>query len=105
MADDLIAAAEHYPIDWDLTAPVELTGAVAVTFTRAGAPPTADATWFAATWADPSPATTRRVQLTVAGSAAADSGAFPGVGDFTTWLRYSDTSSVRIKQAGPLRFR
>lgn len=105
MADDLIAPEEHYPTLWLVQAAAPLTGAVAFAFTRAGAVPAAGATWFTGSWAEPDPASTRTAQLVVAGSAAAQFGAHPGVGDFTVHVRYSDGASVRIRPAGVLRVR
>jgi len=110
LAPDLISALEHFPISWTIEATEALGGSVSVAFTPLGGPgaggPDDSTTWYGASWADTDAAATTRVfQLTVAGSDAAGHGAFPGIGDYTCWARYTDGVSVRIRAAGVLRFR
>lgn len=111
----IIGSLERYPASWVVSSTVDLLGACAVTFTG-GAEPDASAVFYDASWADTASTQTvingtraysRTTQCVVAGSASAATGdAFPGVGDYTAWIRYTDLGGmVRVRSAGLIRFR
>lgn len=103
----IILPLERYPASWVLSSTTALDGSCEVGFTS-DSEPDATTTFYAASWADTDATATSRVtQAVVAGSAVASGGdAFPGVGDYTAWVRYTDlTGMVRVRSAGLIRFR
>lgn len=110
-----IGSLERYPASWVVSSTTDLLGSCDLAFTT-GAEPDATAIFYPASWADTASTTTvnngvttysRTTQCLVAGSGAQLTGdGYPGVGDFAAWVRYTDlTGMVRVRPAGPIRFR
>ena len=110
-----IGTLERYPASWVVSSTTDLLGSCAIAFTT-GAEPDGTATFYAASWADTSSTTSvtngvttysRTTQCVLAGSGAQQTGdGYPGVGDYTAWIRYTDLNSmVRVRSAGLVRFR
>lgn len=111
----IIGPLERYPASWVISSTVDLLGSCAVAFTTGDEPGVA-ATFYPASWADTSATTaatnggttySRTTQCVVAGSAASGGAdAFPGIGDYVAWIRYTDLGGmVRVRSAGPIHFR
>lgn len=102
-----ILAVERYPASWKVSSTTGLNGSCQMGFT-AGTDPDASTTWYTASWADTDPTQlSRTTQVMVAGSVAVQAGdAFPGIGDYSSWVRYTDLAgNVRVRPAGLIRFR
>lgn len=107
MTDDLIHSTAHYPARWTIYCSNPLSGTVDVCFTLHYTEPDAAAAWHPVPWETPDETVFKRVAaLPIAGSAVPGLGLFPGVGDWTAHVRYTDVlGAQRVARGGIFRFR